>query len=186
MKLTSEEMDSRILDALNQGDYILSDLAVKTACDARELLKRLHVLGGMKRVQCNREDGSLVWALYSGDASKAETISPPAPQDTAPATAPAPEPPAAAPVPAPAPAPAPAKRHSQQPRLTHGLSNPIVVRAAVYVPEMRVLQLSEKHVLLEEVHHDGAARPNDGLVVATSEIPALIAALTAIHQEATA
>lgn len=184
MKLATEELDRRIIAVLKGGEQILSDLAVNTGCDAREILKRLHVLAGSKQVQCSKHDGSLFWALGEAEGGSPKKELPARELRPAPAEAPQAEGDTSSPSAAQSDAVPPPAR-GRRTRAPLGYDQPIVVRPAVQVLELRVVRLAEDRVLIEEVQGDPNCL-NDGVAVCKSDLPALIAALTAIHEEAAA
>lgn len=64
-----DKLDARILAELAKEEGTLLELAIRLGVDTAALLRRLQVLGSLKRVQCARDEdsGRLMWGLIDAD-----------------------------------------------------------------------------------------------------------------------
>lgn len=67
-----ERLDARILAELAKDPGTLLELSIRTEISTAVLLPRLQLLGGLKRVQCTREDGRLLWELVEEETTQVE------------------------------------------------------------------------------------------------------------------
>lgn len=181
--MTPSELDEKILAKLAGSPCILADLTERVGCSAKEILKRLHVLGAMKKVACEKLDGSLVWGLPGELAPKERPVRAEKPEPKRAAAPPAarghlPDPePRAATVVDQAPGESPAadfyRREAERLAREEECPNPwkvMVVRERTTIPEIRVTKLP-REVVIAVVHEDpakseGVCIPRDPTVLA--------------------
>lgn len=183
--MSPEDLDTLIFTGLADGPCILSELARRCNHDARELLKRLHILGGQKKVGTQLEGGSVQWfsnvvlpkttmpAFTQHDETESATarinraavVRRMPREQAAKAPAPAAE---AAPTAEATPVPVHAKRTKRQ---------PIIVRERKRVFELSVTPLNEGDAIIQ-VENDIEGADPDAVFVPAADIPALIRALT--------
>lgn len=63
---TTQPLDQRILAELTRAADTLAGLARRLGVDATTVLRTLQQLGSLKRVNCRREDGQLLWDVEVG------------------------------------------------------------------------------------------------------------------------
>lgn len=191
--MSPEKLDALIFAALSDGACPLPELARRVNHDAREVLRRLHALGGQKQVGTQMNEGSVEWFSRRADAPAPAKTDFPSPTEQ-------PSPLAGinraavsrrAPRVAPARAPAPAEKSEEAPvELTKDVpavagkarrkrNQTIIVRQAVLVTELSVSPINGAGCLItdgEKIDPESVGDPSQ-VFVPTADIPGLIEAL---------
>lgn len=76
MAICDDTLDARILAELAKDAGTLLELAIRLETDTGTLLRRLQLLGSLKRVQCTREDGRLLWERLDEEGEPATAEQP--------------------------------------------------------------------------------------------------------------
>jgi hypothetical protein len=183
--VSPDDIDTLIFTALADGQCVLSELARRCNHDASQLMRRLHVLNGQKKVGTQLEDGRVYW--FSKEAAPKTTT----PAFTAPAATESAtsrinraavvrrkprEQPAKAPAPEPNPEPTP-EAMPMRVHATRTKRQPIIVRERQRVFELRVAPVNDGDVIIQAENDIEGADP-DAVFVPAADIPALIRALT--------
>lgn len=184
--MSPEKLDTLIFAALSEGGCALPELAERTGQDARSILKRLHVLGGLGYVRSSGEGGRVLWfskrdvprskevrESRSAPALEAQPVA--AIQES---PAPAPEQPVDAPEAQPEPAARAASLRGHEMRRK---CQSIVVRPPKRVLEISVRPLNGGDVIISVENDDPKSEP-DEVFVDAADIPALIAALNEVRE----